>query len=33
MLIKPKQFEFIKIGGEQLANEAAKILKSLTPKD
>ena len=33
MLIKPKQFEFIKVGGERLANEAAKILKSLTPKD
>lgn len=33
MLIKPKSFEFIKVGGEQLANEATKILRSLTPKD
>ena len=33
MLLNPKQFKFIKVGGEQLANEAAKILKALTLKD
>lgn len=33
MLLKPKQLQLLKVGGEQLANEAGKILSYLTPKD
>lgn len=33
MQIKPQQLKFLKIGGEWLADEAAKVLKQLTPKD
>ena len=33
MQIKSQQLQFLKVGGEWLAEEATKVLKQLTPKD